>query len=99
MADKFKNTRYKAGFGPLVKPPSRSTKLRKKAKDIWIKRMKARRAKGDLKARDALKDFELQRRIKFAKENPLMPRTKPKRLKVGVRTGASGLSKLVKAMK
>ena len=99
MADKFKSARYKAGFGPLVKPPSRSTKLRKKAKDVWIKRMKARRAKGDLKARDALKEFELRKqRIKFAKENPLMPRTKTKRLKVGVRTGASGLSKLSKEL-
>ena len=114
MADKKQNydlkmtptlLKYKAGFGPLaprvkkketllLKPPS----LRKKAKDEWIKRMKARRVKGDIKARDALKKFELQRRVKFAKENPLMPRTKTKRLKVGVRTGASGLSKLSKEL-
>jgi len=97
MADKFKNTRYKAGFGPLTKRPKRKN-LRTQAENVWLERMKRRKAKGDLKARDALKDFELQRRIKFAKENPLMPRTKSEKLKVGVRTGASGLSKLVKAM-
>ena len=103
MADKLKNTMRKGGFGPLVKRPSLSTKKRKnrlmQAENEWVKRVKARRAKGDLKARDALKEFELRKqRIKFAKENPLMPRTKPKRLKVCVRTGASGLSKLSKEL-
>ena len=94
MADKKQNydlkmtptlRRYKAGFGPLQKLPKRGTALRKNVKQAEENELR-RKAKDHIKERDALEALELKRRIKFAKENPLMPRgtpptTRPKRTK------------------
>ena len=80
MADKFKNILHKAGFGPLQKRPKRGSSRRKNirtaAENEWIARERLKDRPNYDKMEDVL---ERQRRVKFAKEHPLMPRTKKKR--------------------
>jgi hypothetical protein len=94
MADKKQNyelkmtptlRKYKAGFGPLQKRPKLGEARRKNLRRAAENRLRER-AKDHIKERDALEAFELKRRVKFAKEHPLMPRgtpptTRPKRTK------------------
>ena len=87
MADKKQNyelkmtptlRKYKAGFGPLQKRPKLGEARRKNLRRAAENRLRER-AKDHIKERDALEAFELRRRVKFAKEHPLMPRTRAKK--------------------
>ena len=96
MADKFKNTRYKAGFGPLHKPPRRKSlgeNVTQMAEKEWIAREKAKDKPNYSNIEKLLERQRRERAIKFAKEHPLMPRTKPKRVKKRPIKKVGGLSR------